>query len=151
MLDDEGGLIIPVTKKQGVVVLVLVALVFVTQAMVVRRDGPEKARQPIIDYLKAEYARKAMPGIETSMAGNDVPEVNRQVGDMLSTMKGIELTAISARGVGQEIYVRAEIRVNGEEPPDGRSVRYFEVYRSTMSPWQCVRNAMAFEYYIALF
>ncbi|NIR45530.1 MAG: hypothetical protein GWN99_04060, partial [Gemmatimonadetes bacterium] len=43
----------------------------------------------------------------------------------------IEFTSISARGRGDDIVVKVEVQVAGEEPPDGERVRYFKMSHST--------------------
>jgi hypothetical protein len=65
----------------------------------------------------------------------------------------VEFTAIGAHGkMGALVtLVRVEITVDGGPPPDGRSVRYFQMERKfTDDSWMVVGNSDSYLYYRAL-
>jgi hypothetical protein len=61
----------------------------------------------------------------------------------------VEIVSISARGRGEKIIARAEIRVGGEEPPDGRPVRYFRMRHSMATGWTVRSETQSWSYYLA--
>jgi hypothetical protein len=65
----------------------------------------------------------------------------------------IEFPSISARGeIGARVtLVRAEIIVDGGPPPDGRSIRYFQISRKfTGDGWMVVGNSDSYFFFRAL-
>ena len=67
--------------------------------------------------------------------------------------RDVEFTSIAALGRmgAPAIFVRAEVKVDGGPPPDGRSVRYFRVTRKfTEDGWMVVGESNAYFYYSEL-
>ncbi|HUJ31465.1 MAG TPA: hypothetical protein VLY23_09305 [Candidatus Acidoferrum sp.] len=66
--------------------------------------------------------------------------------------RDVEFTSIAAHGpMGSPVtLVRAEVRVDGGSPPDGRSVRYFRVSRKFTGGWMVVGDSNSYNYFMAL-
>ncbi|MBN2308451.1 MAG: hypothetical protein JXR94_05735 [Candidatus Hydrogenedentes bacterium] len=151
MPDREYTIQIPLFSKRGIAILAVVIALAAWNIYVVQKEAPEAVIEPLRHALAAEYGRAALPGIQASLAENDQAGVTEQVDELLANMDGIEVSDVSARGTGDEICIRATIRVNGGPPPDGRTVRYFLFSRSTLVGWMYQRDASAFEYYLTFF
>jgi hypothetical protein len=68
--------------------------------------------------------------------------------------RDVKFTSIAARGKigGPVTLVRAEITVDGDAPPDGRSVRFFRVTREFMGDgWMVVGETDSYRYLMELF
>jgi hypothetical protein len=64
--------------------------------------------------------------------------------------RDVEFTSLGAHGkIGARvILVRAELKVDGTVPPDGRSIRYFQLSRKFMeSGWMVVGESNSYSYY----
>jgi hypothetical protein len=135
------------TNKQGAVVLVVFAALFAWNYYRVQKEAPHAVIEPLKTALAAEYAREVMPALEAAMDANNRGEAVKRSETMLATMEGVEIVSVSARGTGDEICIRAEIRVSGSDPPDGRRVRYFEFSRSSLLGWVYCGPSSALQYY----
>jgi hypothetical protein len=62
----------------------------------------------------------------------------------------IDVTVLSAHGTGLAVVVEARIAVNDGAPPDGRSIRYFNVDRNAGGNWFVFSDANSLAYYTAL-
>ncbi|MFI5097402.1 MAG: hypothetical protein ACHQT6_05455 [Candidatus Acidiferrales bacterium] len=69
------------------------------------------------------------------------------------TQRGVEFTSMSAHGRmgGSVTFVRAEITVDGGEPPDGRALRYFTMSRVYGGDWVVNGESSSYFYYRELF
>lgn len=64
----------------------------------------------------------------------------------------ITFVSLKARGLMKDdIIIRADIRVKGQPPPDGKSVRYYRMQYSLLLGWCHSRSSNAFSYYILPF
>jgi len=150
--DDEGGIVIPLTNKQGAAVILIIVILVAWRVFVIRAEAPEAVKEPLREALAVEYAGQALPSIEASVAANDLDSLSKRFSNLKTTMETIEVSSITARTASEDgIYIRAEVRVNGGDPPDGRTVRYFLFGRSSIAGWHYQRDATAFEYYTTLF
>jgi hypothetical protein len=150
--DDEGGIVIPLTNKQGAIVVLLLVVFVAWRVHAIRAEAPDAVKEPLREALAVEYAGQALPGIEASVAANDLESFSKRFSNLKTTMETIEVSSITARTMAQDgIYIRAKVRVNGGDPPDGKTVRYFLFGRSSLTGWHYQRDATAFEYYTTLF
>ena len=82
-----------------------------------RKTLDDDALAPIRQQLQGEYTLSLLPGVD--------PQQPDPAGvDRLLALDGITFATVSARGSGDDVIVRLEPRVDGQPPPDGRSVRY---------------------------
>ena len=102
-----------------------------------------QGREVLTTWLAAEYTRSALRGIEQT--GRDAGTAAK-----LLDAQAIDFRSLSARGRGEDVIVRAEVRVAGRTPPDGRSVRYFRMAYRLGTGWSYRREATAFAYYTKL-
>lgn len=98
-------------------------------------------------WLRSEYASDLLGEIQVEEL--DRSRVDPKVQSLLDSRK-VEFTSISARGT-DPVYVKVTIQVNGKEPPDGRSTRYYIMEYSTVTGWRVRREISALSYYLHLF
>ena len=149
-VDSEGGVV--VARLRGwpaVLVLVLVLGLWGWQRYRVHTTSGEEFEEPLRVYLEAEYMRQALDGVDVS---NPSDADARAVGNRVKELRGgITFPSIRARGSGEEIYVRAEVLVQGEAPPDGRPVRYFLFSHGALTGYTLQYETTAWAYRLALF
>jgi len=116
------------------------------------RSVDDEMRDAIRVELLNEYSGRgrgdAARIIAEARAGSPIEPVPELV------QRKIEFPSISARGeIGARVtLVRAEIIVDGGPPPDGRSVRYFQISRKfTGDGWMYVGNSDSYFFFKALF
>ena len=152
MSDDEGGIDIPLTNKQGAIVVLLIVAFVAWRVHAVRTEAPGAVREPLRNALAIEYAGHGLPSVEESVAAQDLESLSKRFSNLDATRETIEIASVSARVSDEDgVFIRAVVRVNGGDPPDGRSVRYFLFSHSSLTGWSCQRDATAFEYYTTLF
>jgi hypothetical protein len=63
----------------------------------------------------------------------------------------VDLALVGAHGSKDIIVAKVKVRVNGGPPPDGRSIRYLDLMRSsTDGSWQVVADSDAYHYMMSL-
>jgi len=67
--------------------------------------------------------------------------------------RDVEFRSMAAHGRmgGLLTFVRAEITVDGDAPPDGRRIRYFSVSRNLDGGWMVIGDSDSYLYYRELF
>ncbi|HSR41022.1 MAG TPA: hypothetical protein VLL48_02590 [Longimicrobiales bacterium] len=93
-----------------------------------RRTLESDARDPVELHLKAKYARGAL-------AGMDVDAPTSEDARELLRVTDVEIVSLRARGWGEEMVVRAEVRVDGGPPPDGEPVTYWRMRHGMVTGW----------------
>lgn len=83
---------------------------------------PRDAREAILLQLQADYARPVLAQFQSKQTDRAALE---RLATRLAQRQEIRLERITARGLLWPKYVRAEVSVAGQPPPDGRPVRYF--------------------------
>lgn len=91
-------------------------------------------KQEVQDYLKQK-------------AGNAPSEPAPTV----TATPQVDLSLVGAHGSKDVIVAKVKVRVNGGPPPDGRSIRYLDLMRSTTDGrWQVVADSDAYHYMMSL-
>ena len=105
-------------------------------------------RNAVRERLLNEYSGRGPKDIARIVAeareGSPIETVSEVV------QRDVEFTSIAAHGKmgAPVILVRAEIRVDGNRPPDGRAVRYFRVTHKFMEDgWMVVGESDPYFYY----
>ena len=63
----------------------------------------------------------------------------------------VELALVGAHGSKDVMVAKVKVKVNGGPPPDGRSIRYLDLMRSTTDGrWMVVADSDAYHYMISL-
>jgi hypothetical protein len=63
----------------------------------------------------------------------------------------VDLALVGAHGSKDIIVAKVKVRVNGGPPPDGRSIRYLDLMRSsTDGRWQVIADSDAYHYMMSL-
>ena len=125
----------------------LIAIVLVGGFLAVKAFSAHSTLQSeAADLLKlqlaGEYASAHLSGESTDLA---------TLGKNLLDLREIEFVSLRARGNPNEtLIVRADIRVAGKTPPDGRSVRYFRMEYSGLTGWRHRGEATALSWWLAL-
>jgi len=92
-------------------------------------------KQQVQDYLK----QKASGGAAREPAPSAAP------------IPQVELALVGAHGSKDVMVVKVKVKVNGGPPPDGRSIRYLDLMRSTTDGrWMVVADSDAYHYMISL-
>ena len=69
----------------------------------------------------------------------------------VTPMPHVDLALVGAHGSKDIIVAKVKVRVNGGLPPDGRSIRYLDLMRSsTDGRWQVVADSDAYHYMMSL-
>ena len=101
-------------------------------------------------WLAAEYQCEGLPALEQAVAGGDAQAAEAQAQEIIARSR-IEFPLMDARGTPDDLVVRVKVLVDGHEPPDGRSVRYFRMRYSTVMGWRMQRETTALSYYLNFF
>jgi len=92
-------------------------------------------KQQVQEYLKQK-------------AGGGVPS---QPAPTVTATPQVDLSLVGAHGSKDVIVAKVKVRVNGNTPLDGRSIRYLDLMRSsTDGRWQVVADSDAYHYMISL-
>ncbi|MGQ9590305.1 MAG: hypothetical protein ACUVYA_08430 [Planctomycetota bacterium] len=98
-------------------------------------------------WLRADYTRLLLGELAPGALLNAPNDPRVQA---LIDLEKIEFPSIESRGV-DPVYVRAEIRVAGKDPPDGRRVRYWQMERSAVTGWRVRREISPLRYWLRFF
>jgi hypothetical protein len=111
------------------------------------RSVDDEMRDAVREELLNEYSGRgpadAARLVEEARAGSPVEPVPQLI------QRDVEFPSIAARGeMGARVtLVRAEVIVDGGPPPDGRSVRYFQVSRKFTGGWMVVGTSDSYSYF----
>jgi hypothetical protein len=130
--------------------LAVLAVAFLGYKIFVVRGslGPEQL-EDVRFWLQAEYSGRYIGDLREAVESGDAAGAEALAGE-IQAMQGIEFVSIGARGT-DEIVVRLEIEVEGQDPPDGERVRYFILEHSMLTGWRVKREAYWWSYYLKLF
>jgi len=131
----------------AVAVLVLVVGFLAFRLVSVKTTLASEAADALRAQLRAEYSRELLEGLDVKDLDRD--RVDPRIQEILDAGK-IEFASIGSRGL-DPVYVRVEVRVAGDEPPDGKTTRYFVLSYSTLLGWTVRRETSALWYYLHLF
>ena len=115
------------------------------------RPVEDGMRDAVRERLLNEYSGRGPKDlariVAESRAGLPVEELPPPV------QRNVEFSSMAAHGRigGSVTFLRAEVTVDGGEPPDGRATRYFSVSRKFDGGWMVVGESSSYLYYRALF
>ncbi len=135
----------------ALIIIVLVAAFFAYRILVTNDTVAPELEDRVREVLAAEYARVLLPDLQKSVAAGDKKRVEEEVERLQSYTKKITFTSLKSRGGGSNLYVRAEILVDGKVPPSGKSLRYFHFHKSLLLGYVYQQEAFALEYYLPFF
>jgi hypothetical protein len=121
------------------------------QAWLRVRSVEDGMRDAVRERLLNEYSGRGPKDlariVAEARAGLPVEELQPLV------QRDVEFTSMAAHGRmgGSVTFVRAEITVDGGEPPDGRAIRYFTVSRVDGGGWVVNGESSSYFYYRELF
>ena len=87
-------------------------------------DLSPQARETILTYLRNSYRAPVMARYRDAAPTREMVE---QKSAALEQVSDVTLSRVDVRGLLRPRYARVEIQVNGKTPPDGKTVRYFEI------------------------
>ena len=131
----------------AVPVLLLVIGFFAYKFFAIKSTLASEATQELKLQLQGEYTSIGLKGIDIQKL--DRHRVDPRVQKLLDASK-VEFVSVSSKGT-DPVYIRVEIRVNGNEPPDGKPVRYYKMKYSTLTGWRVLREVSWWSYYSRLF
>ena len=113
--------------------------------------GDPVMKEPEIKLqLVGEYLSPALKDAQSALAEGHREELSSFAQTTL-TAKDIEFSDISTHGYDDEVITRFTIRVRGQTPPDGKSVRYYKLRFQKIGGWRVVHESSAWPYYSKLF
>ncbi len=143
-----NGLNIRLTGGKALAVLVLIVGFLVWKFTIERTTLATEAAEAIKFDLRGQYLSRAFVDFDPA----ELSDAEMQAAaEELMRLDDIAFTAMSARGRGDDVSVRVEIQVAGKDPPDGKSVRYYQMSHSLVTGWRVERETTALSYYLALF
>lgn len=113
------------------------------RSMTAYADLEAGAAEELSQWLRAEYAREQLRGVES------VDALTPAKVDSLLASQNVTFPSLKARGGPDDMVVRAEVRVGGRPPAE--PVRYYRMTYSTITGWRMKRETYAFAYYTRLF
>lgn len=133
---------------KAIAALVVVIAVLAGKFLAERSTLESEAADELKLWLRGEYVSRGLHGVDTSQMSEEELQAK---GEELLALNEVEFASIAARGRGDDVVVKVEIRVSGEEPPDGKPVRYFRMSHSTLTGWRVRHETTALSYYLKLF
>ena len=141
---------IRVTGWKAIAVLVLAAAFVGYRYNAMRSTVATEAADELRFWLAAEYVAMGLPALEQALESGDSIAAELQAREIVARDR-IEFPSLTARGEPDDVVLRAEILVDGRTPPDGESVRYFQMRHSTVTGWRMRREVTAVSYYLRFF
>jgi hypothetical protein len=133
---------------KAIAALAVIAVVLFATFRAERSTLETEAADELKLWIRSEYLSSGMHGIDPGQMSEEELEAK---GEELLSLSDVQFTSISARGRGDDIVVKVEIRVAGQVPPDGKPVRYFRMSHSTVTGWRVRHETTALSYYLKLF
>jgi hypothetical protein len=133
---------------KAIAALAVIAVVLVATFRAERSTLETEAADELKLWVRSEYLAQGMHGIDPGQMSEEELETK---GEELLSLSDVQFTSISARGRGDDIVVKVEIRVAGQVPPDGEPLRYFRMSHSTVTGWRVRHETTALSYYLKLF
>jgi hypothetical protein len=133
---------------KAIAALAVIIVVLVATFRAERSSLETEAADELKLWVRSEYLAQGMHGIDPGQMSEEELQAK---GEELLSLNEVQFTSISARGRGDDIVVKVEIRVSGGEPPDGKPVRYFRMSHSTVTGWRVRHETTALSYYLKLF
>jgi hypothetical protein len=133
---------------KAIAALAVIVAVLAGKFLAERSTLESEAADELKLWLRGEYVSRGLHGVDT---GQMTDEELQAKGEELLALNEVEFASIAARGRGDDVVVKVEIRVSGEEPPDGKPVRYFRMSHSTVTGWRVRHETTALSYYLKLF
>ncbi len=126
----------------------MIVVVLVANFRAERSTLQTEAADELKLWVRGEYLSQGLHGIDPEQM---TEEELQEKGEELLSLSEVQFISISARGRGDDIVVKVEIRVSGQEPPDGKPVRYFRMEHSVVTGWRVLHETTALSYYLKLF
>jgi len=133
---------------KAIAVLAVIAAIVGGKFLLEHRTLGTEAAEALKLELQGEYLSGATAGLDLDAMSDSEMQAK---GEELLGLARLDLPSIKARGSGDDVVVRVEIRVDGKEPPDGRSVRYYRMSHSSITGWRVRSETTALSYYLKLF
>ncbi|MBD3242215.1 MAG: hypothetical protein GF331_16605 [Chitinivibrionales bacterium] len=134
----------------AVLILVAIAAFGLWRRASMKASLNDEAAAELKGWLAARYAAEAL-GKHTRGGTIDASELDREALDEVLRSGQVEIVSIDAKGDPDDVIVRVEIRIAGEEPPDGKSIRYYRMTHSLATGWYVRRETGKWSYRLKLF
>lgn len=130
---------------KAIAALAIIAAVVGGKFLMERSTLTTEATEEIKLYLRGEYVSHELRDFDLEQMADDEAEAKAQE---LLKLEDIQFTSIKARGRGDDVRVKLEIQVAGQDPPDGKRVRYYQLSHSVITGWYVRREITALSYYL---
>jgi hypothetical protein len=135
---------IRLTGVKAVVVILALAGFGVFRLVSARSALDTQGTEELSMWLRAEYASRYLSNL-------DAATITPEEVESLLALDRITFSSIRGNGTPSDMVVRVEIEVDGQPPPDGRSVRYWRMEHSMLTGWRMQREANVLLYYLNVF
>jgi len=135
---------IRLTGVKAVVVILALVGFGVFRLVSARSTLDTQGTEELSMWLRAEYASRYLSNLDAAtLTPEDV--------ESLLALDRITFPSIRGNGTPSDMVVRVEIEIDGQPPPDGRSVRYWRMEHSMLTGWRMQREANVLSYYLNVF
>ena len=152
MSDSESGVQIQLTGWKAVAVIAVFLAVAAFYWRAQSRSLETEGVEAIKSWLQADALRNMPP--EVQQAIDNPGENTRQLAEYVESVDQdrIEILSVKARGRGDDVVVRVEVRFAGGEPGGTSELRYLSMgYSLVADSWWVEGETNAVAYYMALF
>ena len=132
----------------ALIIIVLVVAFFLWRVLITNDVVDSELEELVRQQLAIEYTRSMLPDLQKSVDAGDEDKVQEEMERLEAYTKKITFTSLKSKGGGDNLYVRAEILVDGKAPPVGKSLRYFHFHKSMLVGYVYQEEAWALEYYL---
>jgi len=145
---SQNEMKITLTGPWAIVALVTIAGLIFFQTNVQNKTLDSEAIEVLKTWLIAEYTHNVLPQLEEMIQNPSGKE--KQIRQIVSqiTRGNVQIVSIESRGSGDNIAVKAEIKVNGNDPPFGKRIRYFRMTHSVVTGWLYEHEIGKWGYYL---
>ncbi len=139
-------------KSGKVAITILVLYIGLFIATFNNQTLDSATEEEIKNGIRLEYARKYLPKIEdTSKISKTNTKARLGVQNIYKKMspQNIDIISMDARGRGDDVVVKVELQIDGEDPPDKKKIRYFGMSYNPFSGWSYKCEVKKWQYYFA--
>ena len=135
---------------KAVVILVMFGTVWGYRQWSSRKELDTEAINAIRPWIVAQYMSAALHETKNIPLETLSPQEREAMSEKLLASGKVEIKSIEAHGFTDNTIVRVEVLVDGQPPPDGKSVRYYRMKYSMLLGWTYDREVDAVSYWLAL-
>lgn len=149
MYDPPGQFRIRLRGWKALALLSIVAAVMMGWFSYIPSPDTDKTREAIALYFANRYINREIG----DLSPDELAEAARtpERAQRLANMTKVKVLDMDVRGYGQECVARIRLQVNGEIPPDGKSIHYVRLHHSfVFNGWSVRRESTPMFYWLSI-